>query len=106
MPSRSTLATLAVFHRGRTWTRQADSIEAAIERAEQQLGVGPLNRLKLGLIVSESVKTLAELNAEAEDDCGAYDIRLAAVPDVEKEKPGFLSTEPVAASADSARSAV
>lgn len=64
-------------------------LEAAIERAEQQLGIGPLNRHKLGLMVSESFKSLADLNAEAEDDCGAYDIRLAAVPDGEKGKSLF-----------------
>jgi hypothetical protein len=59
-------------------------LEAAIERAEQQLGIGPLNRLKLGLAVSESFKSLADLNAEAEDDSDQYDIRLAAVPDTGK----------------------
>jgi P27 family predicted phage terminase small subunit len=56
-------------------------LEAAIEKAEQQLGVGPLNRHKLGLMVTESFKSLADLNAEAEDDCDTYDIRLTAVPD-------------------------
>jgi hypothetical protein len=65
-------------------------LEAAIERAEQQLGIGPLNRLKLGLIVSESYKTLADLNAEAEDDCDTYDIRLAAVPDAGKTQNPVL----------------
>lgn len=56
-------------------------IQAAIADAERQLGIGPLNRLKLGLVVTESFKSLADLNAEAEDDNSAYDIRLAAVPD-------------------------
>jgi hypothetical protein len=54
--------------------------------------------------VSESVETLADLNAEAEDDCDTYDIRLAAVPDVEKRKTRLLRTEPAATSAYPPRS--
>lgn len=43
-------------------------IEASIKADEQQLGIGPLNRLRLGVALSESAKSLADLNAEVEDD--------------------------------------
>jgi hypothetical protein len=80
-------------------------IQALIAEAEKQLGIGPLNRLMLGLVVSESFKTLADLNAEAEDECDTYDIRLAAVPDDagKKENPA-TSRETAATSADAPRS--
>jgi hypothetical protein len=54
-------------------------IEASIVDSEKQLGIGPLNRLKLGLALSETSKTLAELNAEAADG-EADDPRLALAP--------------------------
>jgi hypothetical protein len=57
-------------------------IETSIKADEQQLGVGPLNRLRLGIAFSESAKSLAELNAEAEDD-GADDPRLTLISDLE-----------------------
>jgi P27 family predicted phage terminase small subunit len=43
-------------------------IEASIKDDEKQLGIGPLNRLRLGVALSESAKSLADLNAEVEDD--------------------------------------
>ena len=62
-------------------------IETSIKADEQQLGVGPLNRLRLGVAFSGSAKSLAELNAEAEDD-GADDPRLKLISDLEgPEKP-------------------
>jgi P27 family predicted phage terminase small subunit len=39
-------------------------IEASIREDEKQLGIGPANRLRLGVALSESAKTLADLNAE------------------------------------------
>jgi hypothetical protein len=41
-------------------------IEQSIKEDEQQLGIGPLNRLRLGVALFESAKSLADLNAEAE----------------------------------------
>jgi hypothetical protein len=46
----------------------AYKVEASIKADEQELGIGPMNRLRLGIAFSESAKSLAELNAEAEDD--------------------------------------
>ena len=43
-------------------------IEASIKDDEKQLGIGPLNRLRLGVALSEGAKSLADLNAEADDD--------------------------------------
>jgi len=40
-------------------------IEASIRVDEAQLGIGPLSRLRLGAQLSESAKTLAQLNTEA-----------------------------------------
>jgi hypothetical protein len=40
-------------------------IEASIKANEAQLGVGPLSRLKLGAQLSETARTLAEINTEA-----------------------------------------
>jgi hypothetical protein len=71
-------------------------IEASIKADEQQLGVGPLNRLRLGVAFSESAKSLAELNAEAEDD-GADDPRLKLISDLEgpeKTNPQIRLTTP------------
>jgi hypothetical protein len=42
-------------------------LEASIRADEQQLGVGPLNRLRLGLAVSESARSLADLNIEVQE---------------------------------------
>jgi P27 family predicted phage terminase small subunit len=42
-------------------------LEDSIREAEKQLGIGPLNRLRLGVALSESAKSLADLNAEAEN---------------------------------------
>ncbi|HTX96855.1 MAG TPA: hypothetical protein VME67_19565 [Mycobacterium sp.] len=42
-------------------------IEQSIKDDEAQLGIGPLNRLRLGVALSESAKSLADLNAEAEN---------------------------------------
>lgn len=46
-------------------------IEASIKDDEKQLGIGPLNRMRLGLALTEGRKSLTELNAEAES--GAND---------------------------------
>jgi len=45
----------------------AFKLEASIRADEQQLGVGPANRLKLGAQFSEAARTLAEINPEAHD---------------------------------------
>lgn len=47
--------------------RLAMLLEASIRADEQQLGVGPLNRLRLGLAVSESARSLADLNIEVQE---------------------------------------
>ncbi|MDO2354665.1 hypothetical protein [Mycobacterium avium] len=62
----------------------AMKLQAGIMEAERQLGIGPLNRLKIGLIVSESYKTLSELNAEADTGDDNDDIRLQLVTDLGK----------------------
>lgn len=46
----------------------AFKIEASIKTDEQQLGIGPLNRLRLGVKIAEGAKSLADLTAEAEGD--------------------------------------
>ena len=43
-------------------------IETSIKDDEKQLGIGPLNRMRLGVALSESAKSLADLNAEVESD--------------------------------------
>lgn len=45
----------------------AFKIEASIKADEQQLGIGPLNRLRLGVKFAEGAKSLADLTAEAEE---------------------------------------
>ena len=45
----------------------AFKIEASIKGDEQQLGIGPLNRLRLGVKIAEGAKSLADLTAEAEE---------------------------------------
>jgi P27 family predicted phage terminase small subunit len=54
-------------------------IESSIREDERQLGVGPLNRMRLGVAFSESAKSLAELNSEVPhgDDPRANLIELA-----------------------------
>jgi len=42
-------------------------MEQGLRLDEAQLGIGPLNRLRLGVALTESAKSLAELNAEAEN---------------------------------------
>ena len=64
-------------------------IETSIRCDEQQLGIGPLNRLRLGVALGESAKSLAELNAEAEDDAeGDDDIRVALISSARTPKDG------------------
>lgn len=49
----------------------AFKIEASIKQDEQQLGIGPLNRLRLGVKFAEGVKSLSDLTvdeAEGDDD--------------------------------------
>ena len=58
----------------------AFKLEASIKADEQQLGIGPLNRLKLGLAIGEATRSLADLDIEAdgaEDD----DPRLTLIAD-------------------------
>lgn len=43
-------------------------METSIRADEAQLGVDPLNRLRLGVALTESAKSLADLNTEAETD--------------------------------------
>jgi hypothetical protein len=45
----------------------AFKVQSAINDAERRIGVGVLDRLRLGLALSESAKSLAELNTEATD---------------------------------------
>ncbi|WP_442407497.1 phage terminase small subunit [Mycobacterium sp.] len=47
--------------------RLAMLLEASIRADEQQMGVGPLNRLRLGLALSESSRSLADLNIEVQE---------------------------------------
>lgn len=55
----------------------AYKIEASIKDDEKQLGIGPLNRLRLGVALTEGAKSLTELNAEADDHAEDDDPRLA-----------------------------
>ncbi len=57
-------------------------IESSIKDDEKQLGIGPLNRLRLGVALSEGAKSLAELNAEAEDDAKDADPRVTFISSV------------------------
>jgi hypothetical protein len=50
-------------------------VEASIKDDEKQLGIGPLSRLKLGVALSETAKTLSQINAEAQDDAEKDDPR-------------------------------
>ena len=54
-------------------------LEASIRTDEQQLGIGPLNRLRLGVAMTESAKTLADLRAEAEADAENDDPRTTLI---------------------------
>lgn len=45
----------------------AFKIEASIKQDEQQLGIGPLNRLRLGVKFAEGVKSLSDLTVDAEE---------------------------------------
>lgn len=55
----------------------AYKIEASIKDDEKQLGIGPLNRLRLGVALTEGAKSLTELNAEADEHAEDDDPRLA-----------------------------
>jgi hypothetical protein len=54
----------------------AFKVQSAINDAERRIGIGVLDRLRLGLALSESAKSLADLNAEAsnahQDDPRAF----------------------------------
>jgi hypothetical protein len=63
--------------------RLAMLLEASIRADEQQLGVGPLNRLRLGLAVSESARSLADLNIEVQE---SDDPRVALLADHRGQK--------------------
>lgn len=45
----------------------AFKIEASIKADEQQLGIGPLNRLRLGVKFAEGAKSLSDLTVDAEE---------------------------------------
>lgn len=62
--------------------RLALRLEDSIREDERQLGIGGLNRLRLGVLVAEGQKTLAELNAQA-DDNATDDPRLILLQPVE-----------------------
>ena len=55
----------------------AFKLEASIKADEQQLGIGPLNRLKLGMAIGEASRSLADL--ETEGDNGEDDPRLTLI---------------------------
>jgi hypothetical protein len=57
----------------------AFKIEASIKVDEAQLGIGPLNRLRLGVKLAEGAKSLADLTEGEDDDDGDFDPRLALV---------------------------
>jgi hypothetical protein len=59
--------------------RLAFSVEDSIKADEATLGIGPLARLKLGVALSESAKSLAELNAEVAADYDEHDDPRAAI---------------------------
>lgn len=66
----------------------AFKIETAIGEAEKQLGIGVLNRLRLGAVFNEGGVTLAQLNFEAEPDDEADDFRkLLVLPPGGDETP-------------------
>ncbi|MEY9944898.1 hypothetical protein [Kitasatospora sp. GAS1066B] len=44
----------------------AFKIEASVRADEQQLGIGPLSRLRLGVKIAETAASLADLTADAE----------------------------------------
>ena len=56
-------------------------LEASIGTAERRMGIGPLDRLRLGLVLSETANSLADLNREItdtdNDDPRANLVRLA-----------------------------
>jgi hypothetical protein len=54
-------------------------LEASIRADEQQLGIGPLNRLRLGAQLTENARSLAELNAEVAADYDEHDDPRAAI---------------------------
>jgi hypothetical protein len=54
-------------------------IEASVKQDERQLGIGPMNRLRLGIAFNESAKSLAELNADAESDDVGDDPRMVLI---------------------------
>lgn len=54
-------------------------IEESIKEDEKHLWIGPLNRLRLGVALTESAKSLKDLNAEAETD--AEDPRVTLLAD-------------------------
>jgi P27 family predicted phage terminase small subunit len=54
-------------------------LEASIKTDEAQLGIGPLNRLRLGVAMTESAKSLADLRAEAEADAENDDPRTTLI---------------------------
>jgi P27 family predicted phage terminase small subunit len=58
-------------------------IEESVKEDERQLGIGPLNRLRLGVALTETAKSLADLTAEA--DTGAEDPRVVLLRSVEGE---------------------
>ena len=62
---------------------QGLALEKAIKADEQQIGIGPLNRVKLGLVIGQAHASLEQLNAEIEEGDADDDIR-AALTTVER----------------------
>lgn len=65
---------------------QCLKLETSIRADEQQIGCGPLNRLRLGVALSESSRSLAQLNAEAEAGGAVDDPRVALLADRRGQK--------------------
>jgi hypothetical protein len=69
-------------------------VEASIKQDEQQLGIGPLNRLKLGTVFSETARSLAELNAEAAEGDSCEDPRLTLITSLEDTRGAAEKADP------------
>ena len=50
-------------------------LDTRIRATETDFGMTPMARIRLGIAVGEAARTLSELNAEAENDPEAFDIR-------------------------------
>jgi P27 family predicted phage terminase small subunit len=61
--------------------RLCDSLDAQIRLDEAQLGIGPLSRLRLGLVLTEQARTLTDL-LDDDDDTADFraDLKLVSPP--------------------------